>query len=209
MSPPRERGAPVVLVHGLFLGGWSMRRLARRLADRGFRPHCFDYDTVAQGPLPNARALLRCLRRRAAPKVHVVAHSMGGLLLRHALALDGDVPIDRCAMLGTPNRGSAVARRLAAWPGFARMIANGMRHGLDGDAPPWPRGVELGIVAGSRPLGAGIVITRLAAPHDGTVAVEETALDGFAARWVLPETHTGMLRSRAVAEVVAEFLGRE
>ena len=72
----------------------------------------------------------------------------------------------------------------------------------------WDGRRELGIVAGSVPLGMGRLLGSLALPHDGTVAVEETQLPGATDHIVLPVTHFSMLWSRAVADQVVAFLRR-
>jgi CHAT domain-containing protein len=52
------------------------------------------------------RNLLDRVRGEPADQVHLVAHSMGGLVSRAALALPGNKKIARLVMLGTPNYGS-------------------------------------------------------------------------------------------------------
>ena len=135
-----------------------------------------------------------------------LAHSLGALLLRHALALHPQLPVAACVLLGPPNRGSHVARRLSAAPVGRSVLACGLAHGLDGSAPDWPAHVPVRIIAGTRALGLGRLIPGLAVPNDGTVALEETRLAGATEPLVLDETHTGMLLSARVAEAVAEFL---
>jgi hypothetical protein len=46
----------------------------------------------------------------------------------------------------------------------------------------------------------------LSGAHDGTVAVEETQLDGACTTLVLDTTHTGLVFSRPTAERVCRFL---
>lgn len=70
----------------------------------------------------------------------------------------------------------------------------------------WSSTQELGLIAGDAGHGLGQLICDLPRPHDGTVAVDETRLDGASEHIVLPVSHLSMLVSRAVAEQVVSFL---
>ena len=73
-------------------------------------------------------------------------------------------------------------------------------------ARAWKRPRSLGVIAGSLSAGFGRLVSRLPVPNDGTVAVDETRLDGMSDHLVLPVTHTGMLLSTEVANRTARFL---
>jgi hypothetical protein len=62
------------------------------------------------------------------------------------------------------------------------------------------------MIAGVRPVGLGRLVGGLEPPHDGTVAVAETRVDGLADHVCLPVTHTGMLIAPGVAAHAARFL---
>ncbi|HEX5160155.1 MAG TPA: hypothetical protein VFV88_00425, partial [Steroidobacteraceae bacterium] len=74
------------------------------------------------------------------------------------------------------------------------------------DPREWRCNRELGVIAGSRPLGLGRFFARFEEECDGTVGVSETKLPGHTAHVTLPVSHMGMLASSAVAEQVGEFL---
>ncbi len=203
----------MLLVHGLFLGAWVMRPLAARLRERGFEPHRFGYRTVfgsAEGNIERLVARIEAIAgaERDAPRrhVHCVAHSLGALLLRQALACHPGLPVAASVLLGPPNRGSHVARRLSRLPGARVVFDCALALGLDGSAPAWPARLAVCIVAGTRPFGLGRLVPGLATPNDGTVALEETRLAGAGEPVQLDVTHTGMLFSARVAETVAVFL---
>ena len=93
-------------------------------------------------------------------------------------------------------------RRLAlAW-----ILGKSLRHGLDGDIPPWPGDREVATVAGDKALGAGRMVPGLPKPNDGTVAVAETELGSDHAHVVLAVTHSSMLISRRVADYACVYL---
>ena len=66
---------------------------------------------------------------------------------------------------------------------------------------------ELGLIAGTRPMGLGRFFANFDEDCDGTVAVSETKLPGHKAHLALPVSHMGMLVSPVVARQVASFLG--
>ena len=54
--------------------------------------------------------------------------------------------------------------------------------------------------------GLGITLGPLVAPHDGTVSVEETRLDGISDHHTVAASHTGLLFSSEVADLTLAFL---
>ena len=108
-------------------------------------------------------------------------------------------------LLGSPLSGSAAARKAVRVPGFARMLG-GVRPALEAGFTRLPPGWEIGMIAGSRGIGLGLLVGGTGGTGDGTVAVSETQADGLQDHLVLSVTHTGLLFSRAVARQVASFL---
>ncbi|SRR5579885_953468 len=197
----------VVLVHGLFMRGAVMLPLAVQLELAGFETRLFSYPTRARSPAENAVALRRLLCNIPAWRVHVVAHSLGGLVLRHAAAQGLPGRFGRAVTLGTPHRASATARLLARFPAGRRLLKRSLERGLLGDdLPPWPPALPLGSIAGMLPVGLGRLLPGLPQPNDGTVAVEETRLPGMTDHIVLPVSHTGLLLRPAVVAQVESFL---
>jgi pimeloyl-ACP methyl ester carboxylesterase len=87
---------------------FSYLRLKLYLRSRGFAVDAYDYDwrlPVAQ--LGRQLAARLYSQRRA--RVALVAHSMGGLLVRAALAQPGTAHVERAVLLGTPHLGSFAA----------------------------------------------------------------------------------------------------
>lgn len=107
----------VVLIHGWSARARSMQSLADRLAQRGFDAYSYDYPTSKRSLKRHSQIFLSKFRKLldqlpADAKVHILTHSMGGLLLRGAMASMTEEECRRiCAivMLGPPNRGSLLA----------------------------------------------------------------------------------------------------
>jgi pimeloyl-ACP methyl ester carboxylesterase len=206
----------VLFVHGLWMSGAESLLLKRRLAGHGWMLRVFAYSSLAE-PVP--RIAKRCARyaqtlasRTLAP-VHLVGHSLGGLVIYRIFEsqmlepdrFSGD--FCRVVFIGTPVMGSQSGRVLAQMgPARALLGKAGAAELLDEMPRRWDHSVQLGIIAGNRPAGLGRLITRLEGPNDGTVAVAETQLPGASAHCVLPESHTSLLMSAQTAEQIAAFL---
>jgi len=65
---------------------------------------------------------------------------------------------------------------------------------------------EIGVIAGDKRLGLGLLAPGLPKPNDGVVAVTETMLPGIADHIVVLTGHTPSVWSNAVAEKVLTFL---
>jgi pimeloyl-ACP methyl ester carboxylesterase len=139
--------------------------------------------------------------------VHVVAHSLGGLITCEAFARHADLPPGRVVLLGSPVRGARAAREVAArWYGAAMLGPLATAELARERDCVWRSPREVGVIAGSRAVGLGRLFADLPLPNDGTVCVDETRLPGAAAHRVFDVSHTGMLLSTAVAAATARFL---
>jgi hypothetical protein len=70
----------------------------------------------------------------------------------------------------------------------------------------WDGPQQLGVIAGRLPFGLGFLLGGVSAPHDGTVAVEETRLPGIADHRVIAAAHTGLVYSDEAARHTIDFL---
>ncbi len=87
---------------------FSYLRLKLYLRAQGFATELYDYDwRLSVTPL--GAGLAERLRAAATARVAIVAHSMGGLVARAALALPGTGKVERIVLLGTPHCGSYAA----------------------------------------------------------------------------------------------------
>lgn len=196
----------VVLLHGIWMRAPTLWWLERRLREAGFDTERFDYASVFGSPADAVARLRERLGRRGDPPVHLVGHSLGGLLAIAACREAGDdLPPGRILCIGSPLAGSAAARAVDRWPGL-RVLAGGWRGALMKGAGPLPAGREVGVIAGTRSLGLGAMLARLPRPHDGTVALQETRVPGLADHVAVAGSHTGMLLDRRVAEAAIGFL---
>jgi len=193
----------VILAHGLWVPGMAMRPLAARLERAGFRCHTFSFMGTARPLQANAERLAR-FAHEIGP-AHFVGHSLGGLVVMEAFARHPEMAAGRIVLLGTSARGNFAGRRLARHPAGRWLLGESVPIWRERDAH-WTRAERLGVIAGTRPIGLGVLLGRLAGPNDGVVTVEETAIEGMSERILLPVGHSQMLISARVAQNVALFL---
>jgi pimeloyl-ACP methyl ester carboxylesterase len=185
--------------------GFTLTTLRRRLERDGFSVETFDYASVFHTPIVSIDKLSQRAKLSKSKKVHFVGHSLGGLVVLQALRKEPDLSNGRVVCLGSPLRGSSVARALAGFPGGSVLLGRcieTLRNGLD----RWEGEQQVGMVAGRLPLGLGLMIGCLAAPHDGTVSVEETQLPGLTDHCIVAATHTGLPFSDEAARQTIAFL---
>jgi pimeloyl-ACP methyl ester carboxylesterase len=201
----------VVYVHGLWVGGWETAWLRARVARViGGESHAFDYRSVSGTIDDHAAGLARFLTSLHADTLHLVAHSLGGIVIlecfeRHLR--QAPLPPGRAVFLGTPVRGSEAAQRLARFRFGTALLGRAAREVLLAPrAYRWTADRDLGVIAGDLAVGFGRLMGKLPQPSDGTVMVGETDLPGAKQRLVMPVSHTGLVLSATVARQVAVFL---
>jgi hypothetical protein len=155
----------------------------------------------------NAAALGRFLETIRCDSLHLVGHSMSGVIIVNLFQKPVPLPPGRVLLLGPPLQGSETARALARLPFGRAILGRGIAEQLlDSPHLHWEGARELGIIAGSASFGLGHLVKLFDRPNDGTVLVEETRLEGATDHIVLPVTHAGLLLSGEVARQAAQFL---
>lgn len=117
-ADPLAARTPVLLVHGL-VDNRSVFAVARRsLRRRGFASVCsWNYSPllqdVARGAADLGAHIERICAQTGHERIHVVGHSLGGLIARyHVQRQGGDQRVDSLVTLGTPHGGSLLAHAL-------------------------------------------------------------------------------------------------
>lgn len=193
-----------MLVHGLWMPAAAMALLAGRFARRGYRTHLFGYR--GRGSFEaNVERLAgyarRTLRGRAA---HYVGHSLGGVLVMETLERQREMAARSALLLGAPVRGCHAGREFGLSP-FGRWMMGESGARWSERSPAWTRPEPLGVIAGSAALGLGRTVGPLPVPNDGVVCVDETAVDGMAARQIVPVGHSMLIFSDRVAQLAVRF----
>jgi pimeloyl-ACP methyl ester carboxylesterase len=117
-ADPLAAHIPVLLVHGLVDNRSIFTVMRRSLRRRGFRSVCsWNYSPllrdVARGAEELGEHIERICQQTGHERIHVVGHSLGGLLARyHVQRQDGDRRVESLVTLGTPHQGSLWAHVL-------------------------------------------------------------------------------------------------
>ena len=194
-----------VFVHGLWVNGMDMILLRQRLR-KHYTCHQFSYNSVSHEPAENAKKLHAFISDINAETIHFVAHSLGGLVVRHVFHQFPEQKPGRIVTLGTPHNQSGSTRQLSRFLPTKWMLGKSINEGLLGQMPGWAGSHELGSIAGTLRFGMGIIIPGLSAPNDGTIAVEETRLQGMTDHLTLHLSHFGLLLSSTASDAVVKFL---
>ncbi len=200
-------GAPVVIVHGLWMGAWQMRPLKNALVRAKFRCYRYHYASALAPYQQNQDGLARLIEERIGAACHFVAHSMGGLLVLDLLSRRPELCAGHVVCLGTPINGSQVIKKMQRAP-FKTILGHASTPLLKGAALDLPETVKVSVLAGTRSLGGGKLLSRFSAENDGSVGIEETQAPWLTHHERLNLSHTQLVySSRAQARVVALLRG--
>ena len=213
-AQPPPASETVVLLHGVAMPAIEMHHLAQALAAAGYRVVNLSYPsrslTIEQLARDYLPAQLHARGADAAPRLHFVAHSMGGLVVRLYLQEHKPANLGRVVLLAPPNAGSLVADRLCRsalcrWligPNLSRLGTST----ADALAPKLtPPDYEVGIIAGNTSINPVFSRWQTGA-NDGAVSMDSARLAGARDFLVVPYSHTLMLWRDAIAAQVLAFL---
>ena len=202
-------GATVVFVHGAIVRGWEMALLRHRLRQLGYRVRQFRYRSMMKGLDENARRLKQFLSETEGDTLHVLGHSMGGVLIRQVFEQNPDPRPGRLIAIGSPLLDCWVGRRFYQMhPHLGRlMIGQTVADHISrpGD-PVWRGRRDFGVLAGTYRFGIGAIFRTLPQPSDGVVLLDETRLEGLRDHMTFRLNHFGMLFSRRCTVQIARFL---
>lgn len=189
----------------------EMRYLGSQLEKSGFNVHYVYYQSVLKSPAENATIIQEKIKQLNLPNLHLVGHSLGGVLLMHLFdqidANEKDLPNGRVVMLGSPVMGSWIARKVSEWPIVSPLLAKSMPNALSGiDIPEWSTERDWGMIAGTKGQGLGLLTGGMPSVSDGTVLLEETKHPKQKEHIEVDKSHTALLFSKQVADLTSQFL---
>ena len=203
----KETKQAIIFIHGLWMTGLEFFYLRFKFRKQGYRVYTFHYSSLFTSPENNAEKLARVINKIQEPVLHIVAHSLGGIVLSHLCQKEQLAKPGKIILLTSPVNGSAVARSMVRHRILKSLLGKSIINGLI-DAPGWRCSRSTCVIAGSRKFGLG----QYFAPHemesvnDGTVNLSETAISVAAESHLLHHTHFSLLWSKSVFKMMLSFL---
>jgi pimeloyl-ACP methyl ester carboxylesterase len=183
-----------------------MGYLTHVLRGAGFAARTLGYSTIRDPLEAHLARVAKKLAELDAERVHLVGHSLGGVIVMRYLQRLADRRVRRAVLLGAPVAGCRAAERFAARTGGELMLGQSLavwREPVDVSVDPR---FEIGAIAGTRAFGLGAVVARLPSPNDGVVCVDETRFPALRDHIEFPIGHSLMLISSRVARQTVSFL---
>ncbi len=204
MTDPQPEA--VVLVHGLYMKPWTWVSYRRFLTRQGYQVFTFGYKTTRQPFALTMMKLVAFVNSRHQQTVHLVGHSMGGILSMRALPKINKS--GKLVMLGSPVKGSKVAKKLHQ-KGWHKGLLNHASEPLTVGLVDAVKERDTLMIAGTSPYGLGRFIEPKLGPSDGTVAVRETQADWIDDHQSIHSSHFGLLRNKQAQLMTLEFLKQD
>lgn len=149
----------VVLIHGLGGSRVDMWPIAKRLRWLGYEVQNWGYRTLGNRVETHAERLGTALSaldcQMAGNRIHLVTHSMGGIIARAMLADFELHNLGRVVMLAPPHCGSHMARKLTPYIGWLTPSLSQLSDSPDSFVNQLPnplkqKGIEFGIVESTK-----------------------------------------------------------
>jgi len=193
----------VCLVHGLWMKGYEMYVLEKRLQARGFRTARFSYASMACTIEENAHRLHRFLKENAMQECFFASHSYGGLVTCTYLGIYGSRRPTRVVFLGSPISGATLVSKLEGL-GILRLLTGKSLEPLKRGCFPAPDEHRCAMIAGNLNLGLGMFFLK--GPADGLVTVSDTMAPWLEKHVLLKCSHLALLFSKKATTICADFL---
>ena len=205
---PASNRETVVLIHGALVDGWEMLLLRWRLKQLGYRTAQFRYRSMTRGIDENAALLSEFIRQTEGDTLHVIGHSMGGVLVRQVFEQTPDPRPGRLIAIGSPLLDVWIGHRISAMHslGYHLIGKTVFDHIHRQNSPVWQGTRDFGVIAGTYPMGIGRIFADLPPGSDGTILWDETRLQGLRDHVTINLNHFSMLFSRRCAAFITRFL---
>jgi len=203
----------VILLHGMARTKDSMSKLEEHLAQNNYAVINSGYPSTSESVKKIADEYLapmvaRCLGS-GAEKIHIVTHSLGGIVTRQYLQNHSLPDGSRIVMISPPNKGSELADTFRDW--FVYKWLNGPAGqvlGTESESLPNSLkavGGEIGVITGDSTLNP-FYSWLIPGEDDGKVAVESARLEEMTDFLVVSSSHSFIMQHPEVLNQVVFFL---
>lgn len=203
----KKASQAIVLVHGLWMSRWSFASIARHLTKEGYQVYRFGYKTTTKPFEFNMQKLQAFVNSRKEQTVHLVVHSMGGILSMRTMPnikKDG-----KLIMLGSPINGSQASKAMGQKKWTAWMLKHATEPLTTGVVEPKVLRHSMMIAGTSNSIGIARIVTKLPEPNDGTVALHETQADWINHHATENTNHFRMLFHKNIKQTISKFLANK
>lgn len=208
---PKMSGEGVLLVHGITRSSKSMAAYRPPLEKAGYRVFPFDYPSTRVDLDTAADYLHQVIESlNGIERLHIVAHSMGGVVTRTYRAKHHDERLTRLVLVGSPQKGAELADLMR---GKANLVFKtifgpaGQQLVTDSDGflkkLPTPD-LDFAVIAGGlAPNGFNPLIPG---DDDGIVSLESTRLPGAVDFLYVESLHLALNRNESAHAATVRFL---
>lgn len=207
MKPRNEK---VVLVHGFCRTSRNMSYLNTYLRRAGYTTFAPTLPTLCGSLEECTMEFTRAfqLLRKDYDRIHFVAHSMGGLIVRLFLSLHEVDKLGRCVLIATPNNGTDLAVQAKKLCSRSLQIFKPLQSFLPGKLtihPPLNRPLpEIGVIAGDK---NNLLFSKfIQGDNDGRVPVSSVPYEGIQESALVPFNHLKIHHNEQVAGMVVQFI---
>jgi hypothetical protein len=211
---------PLIITHGIVRDASHMKAMAEYFEQRGhivfnisytWRTEVFQ-NIIDEMASKITAALATLSTSELAEDYDIIAHSMGGLVVRGLIAQRKIPQPKNVILLGTPNKGSEAIDKFTKVPilymiygPLARDLSTGKNAIWQTFPESLPDDIAVATVAGNK---SESMITKwlLPRPNDGKVTVESSRLKDETDHILLPIFHDEMYLSAKFFNVCADFL---
>ncbi len=205
----------VVGIHGLMSKADDMNTLKKRLECAGMHVYLMDYPstdgTICQHANELRSYLLRVAECRPGQPIDFVTHSVGAIILRQALNIEGcpeEAKMGRAVLIAPPNQGSRLAREFHGFLPAHWALGSKIGTELMSYTPctiqslgAFPDTMQVLVIAGCR--GNSVFFDE---PNDGFLTVEETYLETPHYFQLFRLRHGALLTNPASLSLTTSFL---
>ena len=210
-----KSGQCVILLHGLARTSNSMEIMEKALNEAGYHTVNIDYPSRSMKiqeltPLAMNRGVNDC-QSKDATVIHIVTHSMGGILARYYLAKNELPRFGHLVQLAPPNKGSLITDKFRNEHWYKWLTGPaGQQLGTGKDGIPGllgPVDYSTGVIAGDEHSAIdNWLAEEIPGKDDGKVSVGNAKVEGMRDFIVVPHNHISIMKQLEVIRQTLYFL---